>query len=46
MVRMAAMEVVLNSSCVTEKKPTVSSRSCIVAMTAPTANCHSKRNQR
>ena len=43
---MAAIEVVLNSSCVSAKNPTVSSRSCIVAMTALTANCHSKRNQR
>ena len=41
MVRMAAIEVMLNSSRVTAKKPTVSKRSCMVAITAATASCHS-----
>jgi hypothetical protein len=41
MVRMAAIEVMLNSNRVTAKKPTVSKRSCMVAMTAAIASCHS-----
>ncbi len=34
------------SICVTDMKPMVSTRSWTLAIMAPSANCHSNRNQR
>ena len=39
------MEVIENSSCMTDRRPSVSSTSWMTAMTAPKPNCSWKRNQ-
>ena len=46
MVRIAAIEVMLNSMRVMMKMPTVSTMSCRVPTMAPSASSRSKRNHR